>query len=408
MPPAPSNSPSPAGAIAQAASGDARRKFVFVSYGALDSNSGGHVFGFANGLVAMGHSVAVCGTGDILHAYGHGRPAFEFFAVDDFARVPQAVIGFDGTFDPQRTVILCWTPREVVRRAVEPVAERFSIPYLVHLEDNEKHLTKVWRGARKLGGFRKRPVPDGRSDLSKLEPFLAGAAGITLIEARLQEVLPPTLPVLVLAPGVDLARLAEPLPAARNATIRRAVGVPAYAPLIVYPGNVHRANVEEVRQLYEAVRLLNDRSVFLVRTGTDFVDAAFLKDISSEKGVVALGQVDRPFLLDLLKCADLFVQPGAPGPFNDYRLPSKLPEFMAIGRPIVLPATNVGAQLKHGIDAMLLNEGTPMEIAGHVAAVLEDAELATRLSANARAFAERHYRWDEQVRKLDAFVRQVA
>lgn len=387
---------------------DDARKVVFVSHGTLDSNSGGHVFGFANGLVGLGHSVAVCSRGEILTAYSHGRPAFEFFAVGDFAGSPEAVIGFDGSFEPRRTVILCWTPREIVRRAVEPVAKQYAIPYVVHFEDNEEHLAQMWGTAGKLGAWRKKRVSDARSDLSKLAPFVAGAAALTVIEPRLSEVLPDSLPTLELAPGVDLEALSEPLPAARNATIRRGIGVPADAPLIVYPGNVHRANAEEMRQLYDAVRLLADRGVVLVRTGADYVDAGFLKQTGPDKGVIALGLVDRPFLVDLLKCADLFVQPGRPGPFNDYRLPSKLPEFMAIGRPIVLPATNVGARLRHGVDAMLLHEGTPEEIAGHVSAVLDDAELAARLGANARAFAERHYRWDEQVRKLDALIRKVA
>jgi glycosyltransferase involved in cell wall biosynthesis len=145
-----------------------------------------------------------------------------------------------------------------------------------------------------------------------------------------------------------------------------------------------------------------------VRTGRDFVDAAFLKKAGSEQKIIALGHVPRAFLLDLMKCADLFVQPGAPGPFNDYRLPSKLPEFMAIGRPIVLPATNVGTRLRHREDAMLLEDGSAQEIARHVVSLLDDAELSARLAANARAFAERHYRWDEQVQKLKVFLREVA
>jgi len=112
-------------------------------------------------------------------------------------------------------------------------------------------------------------------------------------------------------------------------------------------------------------------------------------------------------LVDLLKCADVFVQPGAPGPFNDYRLPSKLPEFFAVGRPVVLPATNVGLRLRDGIDALLLHTGSAEEIARCVGRVLDDDVLAGRLAANAKAFARRTYRWDVQARKLAQFLEQT-
>jgi glycosyltransferase involved in cell wall biosynthesis len=186
--------------------------------------------------------------------------------------------------------------------------------------------------------------------------------------------------------------------------------VPPDVTLIVYPGNVHRANSEEVRQLYEAVRLLRGRGrgIALVRTGTDYLRGSRHLAISGEAGIVELGQVDRPFLIELMKTADLFVQPGAPGPFNDYRLPSKLPEFMAIGRPLVLPAANVGLRLRHGVDALLLQRGSAEEIAGHIDSIRSDPALAARLAANARAFAERSFRWEVQAGKLEAFLRQVA
>ena len=248
------------------------------------------------------------------------------------------------------------------------------------------------------------------TDPARLAGFLKGARGLTLIEERLKEIVPPDLPAIVLEPGVDLEAFGRQLPPQRRATIRRAAGCPAGTTMIVYPGNVHQANAEEVSHLYAAITLLRQRGrdVTLVRTGSDhFAGATFLQDAHPERGIVTLGRVERPFLIDLMKSADLFVQPGRPGPFNDYRLPSKLPEFMAIGRPIVLPATNVGARLKNGVDAMLLKEGSPEEIAAMVEAVLDSPALAERLAENVRAFAARHYRPLDQVRKLENFLREL-
>ena len=179
--------------------------------------------------------------------------------------------------------------------------------------------------------------------------------------------------------------------------------------MLVYPGNVHRANLEEVGRLYDAVVLLRGRGcdVALVRTGTDHVKSKELSHKGKVAGVTALGQVARPFLIELMKAADIFVQPGTPGPFNDFRLPSKLPEFMAVGRPIVLPATNVGTRMRHGEDALLLREGSAEEIAAAVERILSDSELAARLASNARAFAAANFDWEKQAGKLEVFLRQV-
>jgi glycosyltransferase involved in cell wall biosynthesis len=117
--------------------------------------------------------------------------------------------------------------------------------------------------------------------------------------------------------------------------------------------------------------------------------------------------LERAVLVDVMKCADLFVQPGAPGPFNDYRLPSKLPEFMAVGRPLILPATNLGLRLADGEEVLLLRTGSADEIAAAIERLLDDPALALRLSANAQAFARRAWRWDRQGRRLLDFLQRL-
>lgn len=390
------------------------RKIVFVCFGAFDSNSAGHVTGFANALAGMGYAVAVCCAGSIGNAYAFGTPAFAFFTLDQFARDSEGVIGFDEKFEPERTVLVAWTPRENVRRVVAPIAARHAIPYVVHLEDNEELLAKLEHDAaarRSRWPWRRaRPVPDAVTDPAQLAGFLGGAAGLTLIEERLREIVPANVPAIVLEPGLDLDAFARDLPPHRRATIRRSVGCSLTTAMLVYPGNVHQANADEVSSLYEAVRLLRSRGrdVMLVRTGSDhFARATFLKEARPEDGIVTLGQVERSFLIDLLKSADLFVQPGRPGAFNDYRLPSKLPEFLAVGRPVVLPATNVGSRLRDGVDALLLRVGSAEEIAAKVETILSDALLAERLSAKSQEFAARHYRLEDQAAKLESFLRQI-
>ena len=402
------------------------KKIVFVSYGEFDINSAGHIAGFANGLVRRGYGVAVC-AGKVESAHAFGDPLFGYFEIQDLLATPEAIIGFGGAVDADQTIILCWTPREVVRRAVEPIATKYGVPYIIHFEDNELHLTETWmrkqdrmaqdpaaaRGFRALFHRKKktpaRSVPSYLTDPAKFGPFLAGAAGATVIEERLADLLPPGLPKLVLEPGVDHAELDRASDAYRRAEIRRRLGISDASAMVLYPGNVHWANAGEVGELYRAIGLLRQRGrdVVLVRTGKDAVDADFLSHAGRDTGVITLGQVERPLLLHLLCSADLFVQPGSPGPFNDYRLPSKLPEFLSTGKPVILPATNVGRRLTHGVDAILLREGSAEEIAAGVETVLDDPALAAQLAANAQAFAQRTYSWDRQAGKLAAFLEEI-
>ncbi len=378
------------------------RKVVFVSYGTFDCNSAGHIAGFARELSQAGLSVAVCAREPVEKAYAFGPPAFEFFSLKDLIADPAAVVGFDGTLEAASTVLIGWTPRKASRRALVRAAARTGAPYVVHFEDNEDHLAEL-----RAGEAGDQALQEDRAERRRL---LAGALGATIIEPRLKETLPPGLPTQVLEPGVDLEGLAAPLPPHRRSSLLKAAGAPTGAKVIVYPGNIHRANASEVAELYKAVRRLRDagRELVLIKTGKDDVRAADLVGFEpAEAGVRDLGVVERPFLVELIKCADIFVQPGAPGPFNDFRLPSKLPEFMAVGRPILLPRANVGLRLKDGEDALLLDSGSAEEIAARVELLLEHPELCAKLGCNAQGFAKRNYVWSRQGEKLLRFLRKL-
>src|SRR5262249_41797768 len=101
-----------------------------------------------------------------------------------------------------------------------------------------------------------------------------------------------------------------------------------------------------------------------------------------------------------MRLADVLVQPGSPDAFNDYRFPSKLPEFFATGRPVVLPATNLGRFVRDGEEAVLLHRGDALEIAAAVDRLLDDDDLRLRLGRGARACAEGSFSWSASADKL--------
>ena len=100
------------------------------------------------------------------------------------------------------------------------------------------------------------------------------------------------------------------------------------------------------------------------------------------------------------------MQPGAPDAFNRYRLPSKLPEFFAMGRPVILPACNLGNEVAEGEDALLLRKGDALEIAAKLELLIDDPGLAARLGERARRFALERLDWSRNARLLAGFYRE--
>ena len=208
---------------------------------------------------------------------------------------------------------------------------------------------------------------------------------------------PPSLP---LSPS-----LPPSAPSAATIALRAELGLAADERVIVFTGSNTFANEPEMRELYVAVTLLNQRGTptRLIRTG--FNSPKFLAGLSPDitRHVLDLGFVAKSRLPQLLALADVLVQPGRPGAFNDYRLPSKLPEFLASGKPVVLPQTNLAALLRSDVDAVFLSTGTPEDIADTCQLIFSEPALYAPLGHAAVAFAKKHFDLATNTRGLTAF-----
>jgi glycosyltransferase involved in cell wall biosynthesis len=307
------------------------------------------------------------------------------------------------------TLVHAWTPREFVRRLTQRLAARDRSPYVVHLEDNEELVREQWLASmsrpRRLA-LKGLGRLEGLVDPRRAPGFLTEAAGVTVVVERLLELKPPAVPGEVISPGFE-ADLFHPQ--AADPALRVELGIEQDERVLVYPGNAHVLNAEELRALYAAVGLLNRDGprTRLVRLGQDDVD--FLGDEHGEleRHVVRVPYRPRRALPRYLALADVLVQPGGPDDYNAYRFPAKLPEFLAMGKPVVLPATNVGLELRDGENCLLLHSGTPQETAAAVRRLFDDAELRERLGRGARAFAVERLAWPETARRLLRFYERV-
>lgn len=378
---------------------------LFVNYGDFTTNSLNHIAGFANVLSSRGHAcvVAVPAGKDTLSVISQ-----PLFIPATFAEVLERPALFpDGR---PADVIHAWTPREVVRKLVLAHQRLLTNPprVIVHLEDNEEFLLERFTGKSLAELQAAGPAElaallvDGLPHPWRHRNLLQVADGITVIIESLRKFVPSAVPVQVLPPGVDFAQY-HPQPA--DPALRKQFGLRDGEKVLVFTGGTTFANEGELRDLYLAVSLLNQRGVptRLLRTGIS--TPAFLASLGFDPKpfVVDLGFVHKPLLPKLLALADVLVQPGRSGPFNDFRLPSKLPEFLASGRPVILPATNLATQMQDGREALFLKTGSPEEIADLCQKVFKDAALAGRLGAAGAEFARRHFDLAANTGTLESF-----
>lgn len=381
-------------------------KSLIVLHGPLSCNSGVQVFHLANGLVDQGWEVAVAVPSSTEDVHDLGDPKFECLTYAEARRAAQQWSGQD-------VVIHAWTPRERVRRVTEEIARSARAPYVVHLEDNEEYLASF---TTKIPYAALRSLPRRAQDLlardfrvhpTRYPRFLDRAAGVTMVTERLNEFNFAGHPHALIPPGVDTGEFA---PGADRLAGRRELGLSPNDFVLVYHGNLHAVNRRDMKTLYSAVKILRRRGhpVRLVRLGHSGARLNWmLRRLRAEAEVIELGMRPRREVVGWLRTADAFVQPGACDDFNSYRFPSKIPEFLAMARPVILPACNIGGQLSDGEDALLLREGSSGEIAGRVERLLSDPQLAHSLGAGARAFACNHLERSRIARTASDFLSRV-
>jgi len=379
-------------------------KVLILSPAHLLSNSGIHITSLANALTKVGVECLVC------------VPAA------DTVRLPEAeclfkVVGAHGLLsviaDHPPDLVYLWTPREGNRKLLELLRARFSIPYIVHFEDNEFHLCQVALAlddeafAQLMSGSGTvHSIPDHLTDPSTIARTVAASSGVTVLVEELLRLIPQARSSLVFWPGYDES-LGWGTPV--DMAYRREIGIDDDEFVVAYTGNLHSANVNEVRSLYLAVALLNRRGtkVRLVRTGADFVELTDHGDALLRQHSVNLGFIARSELPRLLAVSDVLVQPGAPDAFNIYRFPSKIPEFLASRRPVVLPNCNIGAFLNNGVEAIVLPLCNAAAIVSTLEQLLPDPARRLAIGEAGAKFAKEQLQWSLAAANVSKLFQQV-
>ena len=374
---------------------------LFVLYGDFTSNSAYPLALYARELHRSGHSCVVAVPKNIETVKQLPRVSFLPLLYADVLNDPEAVFSDGRPAD----VIHAWTPRENVRHFVAAYMAKRLTPLIVYLEDHES-----WISCRALGleeatlaqqtdqSISER-LPDALSHPFRYDSFIGLADAVAVIQDKLAIEVPPWVHCATVMPSVDLKffspRLANPL-------LRKQYGVAENEWVIVYPGGVNGFTKPAIETLCNAVGLINAQGYpcKLLRTGPFALD--FLDQLPAGVAAVIndLGVLPRSELPNLLALADVFVQPGKIDPFEDLRLPGKLPELLAMGRPVVMPDVNIAHLFTDGVNAVLTRTGTAEEIAAKCIGLFSDPQLADRIGQGGRLFAENHFEIKKQTRLL--------
>lgn len=382
---------------------------LFILYHDFTSNSAYHVHSLANCLAELDYECAVVVPDHKRTVQSIGsKPNYSYYEFRDLERSPLRFADGRGV-----DLVHCWTPREIVRGFYERVQSLHSGRLLIHLEDNEwqvaaRSLKRRYESLEKLRLLElDELITPNLSHPVRGKRFLEKADGVTVIMRTLKDLVPSGKPSVEIWPSADEA-LFGPRPIDWDR--RQKLGIARNSTAIVYTGNVHAANAAEVRSLYLAVALLNREGhpATLIRTGRDFCSFLGHDHHWARQYSIELDFVDRTELPAILSMANVFVQPGKPGPFNDYRFPSKIPEFCAIGRPVILPASNVGLTMRHLEDAYIVPQASGPAIAEAVRTIRGNRSLEARLSTGAQQFFAEELSWRRSASKLSDFYREVS
>ena len=120
-----------------------------------------------------------------------------------------------------------------------------------------------------------------------------------------------------------------------------------------------------------------------------------------------LGFVSRDLVWEFIQMADVVVQPGRINAYNQRRLPSKLPDYLCAGKPLVTTSANLGNYLEDGENALLLKTSTPEEIAARCQELFSDENLSRHISQSGREFGEEWFNTTQNTLGLESFYESV-
>lgn len=376
---------------------------ILLNYGSLENNSANHIRGFAECLSASGHDVMICAPN--INDSGREHSKYDYRIISNRDAIRHGVVFKDGK---DCDILHAWTPREIIRGFLEKYKNTGKIPaILIHLEDNELAIFERITGLAPSHGSADFICPQGLTNPLHLSDVLLASDGITMIHQCLEPLIPKGLQSMELPPVIDFDFFCSSPCHKESWSDLSSTRRPEI--LLGYNGNTHAANAADLNDLYSAVDILyrEGLDIGMLRTGISEASMPVAYEFVKQGRHIDLGFVNRERLPSILREIDIVVQPGNADAFNAHRLPSKIPEYLAIGLPLITGVANIGAELERENAALVLQSCGAQDIAAAIRRLKSDPQLIKSISAAGKAFARRRFSAESIGPKLEAFYSHI-
>lgn len=184
---------------------------------------------------------------------------------------------------------------------------------------------------------------------------------------------------------------------------------------IIYCGNLdHHSEIIELLESFE--RISNDFpewSLEVIGPISDLsvmsVFNSFIYNNSLEERVVFVGSVPRAEIPERLRDGDIMVLPRASGTFSNAGFPTKLGEYLATGKPVIVTDTgDICEYLKDKVSAYLVLPNDINAFAGVLSYVISNYAEAIEVGQNGRMVAMREFDSKIQGKRLLRFISEFS
>lgn len=384
---------------------------LFVSYGEITNNTGSQYAVVARELTRMGHSCIVAVpkiADDLSYSDAMQLPCYKYNEV-----LSQERQLFPNGLNADLVVAI--TPREIIRRFIDDYFQDLHPPLIIHLEDNEDELTERFtlRSVKEICSLphdqiHDKIIPPGLSCPVCWPTFLSSANGYTYIHSSLQKLAPGSIPSQLFTPPIDFELFNAKKYDPELNQLRQKYGIPADEKIVSYTGNTHAANIENIKTLYSIIHGINQSGVKtrLLRTGNQSSDFYDSLPFNARHFTTDLGFIPRHEVPSVIALADLVIMPTHPDHYDNYRLPSSLPEHLAMGKCVITTDAGLGVELQDGIDAVIMDMEQIDPIVARCLELFDNDNQRHHIGDGARAFAKKRFH-ESTVIQLEQFYQHT-